>query len=120
MRVTKDTRVLQRLIRETPDKADDLLRAAAEEIKNDIVLSFTVSPSSPGEPPGVDSNTLRGSMRSKPEGKLRYLVLDGVEYGIYLELGTERMAARPFVAPMFEEWRTRKFATFAKAFGVLK
>lgn len=120
MRVTKDTRVLQRLIRETPERADDLLRAAAEEIKNDIVLSFTVSPSSPGEPPGVDSDALRGSMRSKPDGRMRYLVMDGVEYGVYLELGTEKMAARPFVAPMFEEWRRRKFTAFAKAFGLLK
>lgn len=117
--VRKDTRKLQQLIRETPDKADQLVRGAAQEIVNDIVLAFSdQSPSPPGQPPGVDTGELRASMGWTADGRLRAVVHDGVEYGVYLELGSEKMPARPFVAPVVEEWRQRKFGQFAHDFGV--
>lgn len=34
----------------------------------------------------------------------RYIIHDGVEYGVYVELGTERMPARPALIPAFEKW----------------
>lgn len=120
MAVQKDTRVLQQLIRTTPQRADALLRAVATEIVGDIVQSFGTSPSPAGGPPGVDTGALRASMAWTPDPAAahRLFVHDGVVYGVWLELGTERMAARPFVAPVFEEWRQRKFADFARKFGV--
>jgi hypothetical protein len=100
-----DKRRLTQLIRQLPGAADDALNAAAQEALAQIVLSFGKSPSAPGSPPGVDTGTLRGSMRVEKTGDLEYQVMDGVEYGVYLELGTARMAARPFVTPVIETMR---------------
>lgn len=33
----------------------------------------------------------------------RHVIADGVEYGIYVELGTSRMSAQPFLVPSFED-----------------
>lgn len=119
VRITRDDRrKLHALIRNTPQKADELLRAVAEEMVGDIKLSFGTSPSAPGDPPGVDTGALRASMGWSPDGKLRILIHDGVVYGIWLEMGTSKMAARPFITPQFEEWRARKFGKFARQFGV--
>lgn len=121
--VKLDMAVLQRLKRETPARLDALLRSAAEGIVGDIKVSFGTSPagatyyrgnvahvaSQAGYPPNVDIGTLRASMDWSPGDRpLKYHVHDGTNYGVLLELGTSRMAARPFVAPVFEEWRARK------------
>jgi hypothetical protein len=87
---------------------------------NEIVESFGASPSPPGDPPGVDTGALRASMRWASVGEASAVIHDGVEYGVHLELGTERMPARPFVAPVFERWRRGAFAQFARDFGILR
>lgn len=120
VRITRnDRRKLQQLIRDTPQRAEELVRATAQEMTNDVVLSFGVSPSAPGDPPGVDTGALRASMGWDMEGRLRALIHDGVVYGIYLEDGTERMAPRPFISPVFEDWKQRQFALFIREFGLI-
>jgi hypothetical protein len=130
--VRLNKRKLTQLIRTTPERADQMLRAAATEIVSDIVLNFGTSPagetyqrgnvthvaSQPGYPPNVDTGTLRASMRWAKERDLRYVIHDGVVYGYMLEMGTERMEARPFVTPVFEKWRAGEFARFVRDFGV--
>lgn len=116
---------LDRLIRDNPQGADDALASAAMAILSEIVLSFGTSPagrtygrhvaSQPGYPPNVDIGTLRASMRMERVGRLHYQIQDGVAYGVFLELGTSRMAARPFLTPIMEEWRQREFAAFMAA-----
>lgn len=122
-----DTRQLERLIAQTPEVVEDLLREAANEMLGDIVTSFNTSP--PGKsyrrggvvhvasvkdyPPNVDTGTLRASMRVLRVRRKEYRIYDGVEYGIYLEDGTERVQPRPFVRPVFDEWQRRKFAALA-------
>jgi HK97 gp10 family phage protein len=132
MTVRVNKRKLEQLIQTTPGRANQLLRGAATEIVGDIVLSFGTSPdgreyqrggvthiaSQPGYPPNVDTGTLRASMRWEQESPLRMVIHDGVLYGIFLEYGTEKMEARPFVTPVFEQWRQRKFREFARDFGV--
>lgn len=124
-----DKRKLEQLIRKNPQAADDALAATATAILSEIVLSFNTSPpgrsytrkgvthvaSMPGYPPNIDINTLATSMRVKPVKHLHYEIRDGVEYGVFLELGTERMAARPFVSPVIEAWRQREFALYMAA-----
>ncbi len=72
-------------------------------------------PSAPGEPPALDTGTLRASIFAKVEtfqdeviGKvgpdidkilIRAEAGTDVEYGYYLELGTSKMAARPYLRP---------------------
>lgn len=98
---------------------DQWLRQMGEAIITDIRLSFGSSPpgyeyvrgsvvhiaSQPGYPPNIDTGTLTNSLHLEPDGRLQYQVADGVEYGIHLEDGTDVMAARPFVRPVFEQFR---------------
>lgn len=124
-----DQRKLQQLIATEPERVDKWLRGVAQQIVGDIKLSFGTSPdgreykrgtvthiaSQPNYPPNVDTGTLRASIDSRPVAsrKLTYEIHDGVEYGYHLEMGTERMEARPFVAPVFNDWQ-RKIMDDAK------
>lgn len=118
-RITKRENRIEQIVQALPAKADQALRALGSEIVSDIKLSFGDSPdgreywrgsvlhiaSVEGYPPNVDIGTLRASIRLMPDGKLRYLVVDGVEYGLPLEEGTENMGPRPFMGPAFEARR---------------
>lgn len=100
---------------------DAWLRGVADQMLGDVVKSFGDSPdgreyqhgsvvhvaSQPGYPPNVDTGALRGSMRVKKEGVLNYRIIDGVLYGIMLEESTENVEARPFVGPVFDEWKKK-------------
>jgi hypothetical protein len=48
-------------------------------------------------------------MGEPPRGKdmVRVVVGTNIEYGLWLELGTSRMAARPFIRPILEKYRPR-------------
>lgn len=59
--------------------------------------------SAPGEMPAVDTGYLKNSITAIREGRLRWVVAVGAEYGIWLEYGTENMAARPFMLPAIRE-----------------
>ena len=100
---------LPRIARELPGILDKILRGVATDMVSDIKLSFGSSPASPGGPPGVDTGTLRASIKWKKQGKLSYIIHDGVLYGIMLEFATARRKyAFPFMRPVFEEWRQHK------------
>jgi len=131
--IRMDTELLDRLIRETPEKADAWLRGVGNQMLNQIELSFGDSPpgreyqrksvthlaSQPGYPPNVDTGALKASMRLVKMADLHFQITDGVEHGIHQEMGTETIAARPFVAPVFNEWRERKLAQDMREFGLL-
>ena len=77
-------------------------------------LGFFRTRSAPGEPPAVDTGTLRNSVQSKPQyipgTGMTSIVLTGLVAGVnkdariprWLEYGTSRMKARPFIAPSLE------------------
>lgn len=129
-----DTSVLDEIIKSIPEQLDRLGRAASEGITSDIKLSFNTSPpgkprsmgsglgfaSQPGYPPNVDTGALRASMRWQEIGELEWAVMDGVEYGYGLEEGTSTIQPRPFVQPVFADWRKRKFLRLARNFGIVK
>jgi len=102
-----DVSGIERILREEPGRLQAWLDGFTEDVLTDIVLSFGQSPSAPGEPPGVDTDTLRGSMTWEPRGHLENEIHDGVEYGVYLEDGTERIAPRPFMRPAFDRAQGR-------------
>lgn len=118
-----DKRKLQKIIKEQPKASGRWLTHVAEEMVGDIKQSMTDSPasgqvysrgagrthtaSSPGNPPRPDMGALINSIRQRNVGNLHKEIVDGVEYGVKLELGTEKIAARPFVRPVFEEWRKK-------------
>jgi HK97 gp10 family phage protein len=109
-----DDAKLQSLIRTSPSKASNLVNAMALDGDAYVVRSFTVSPSAPGEPPGVDTGALKNSIHVEKTGEFSRAIVTGTEYAAHLEFGTENMAARPFMGPMaaylqrhvMDYWRT--------------
>lgn len=90
-----DTSGLDKLSRELETDADNaLLRVArqVEALTKANIMSKNI----------IDTGALFGSIAVSPRGKGVYWVHDGVEYGIYHELGTHRIAARPFMTPAVE------------------
>lgn len=128
-KITKtDTKKLRRLARKNPALLSAILREVASQIVGEIKLSMGTSPagdeyrrgnvvhvaSQPGYPPNPDTGTLLGSITFHPVTELSYYVSDGTEYGVFLEIGTERMAARPFMRPVFDRWSRREFKMYLK------
>lgn len=115
-----DTAILDQLIRNTPEALDRWLPGVAIEVQSDIVLEISaLGPSSPGDPPGVDTGNLRAGIGTDKQGPLSYIVYAQAEYAAYLELGTERMGARPFFMPIFEQWNRGKLENSARQAGLL-
>lgn len=122
-----DTRKLEDVINSLPGKAEDLLAAIANEMVVDITegmrnssptgITYTRrgvshTSSETGNPPRPDTGDLMGSITHRATATLEQTIHDQVEYGKWLELGTEFMEARPFMKPVFEQWRNRKFGQF--------
>jgi len=84
--------------------ARDLFRrglAVESEAKRLLNTSFP-PPSSPGEPPHKRSARLQTSISTRLGEDAEGIYVDigtAVEYGEYLEFGTARMEARPFLRP---------------------
>ena len=105
--VRLDTTVLDRIAANLGTNTDRVVAMLANEVVGTAVSSFGESPSAPGDPPGVDTGALRASVQSEHTGTNQYTVSDGVEYGAFLEYGTPRMAARPWLgAAVFKMMQT--------------
>jgi HK97 gp10 family phage protein len=57
------------------------------------------SPSAPGNPPGIITGWLRDSITIAQQDRYHWILLAGAHYSLYLEFGTYKMAARPFMRP---------------------
>lgn len=127
--IEADVRKLRQLANDMPSLLEATLASVAEELVNDVKLSMTNSPatgesyrrgsrvhvaSSSPNPPRPDMGTLIASIRWQREKSLTYRIEDGVEYGIAMELGTENIEPRPFMRPMFEDYRASKFGNMVK------
>lgn len=83
------------------------LKSGCILIRNKCVESMVVGnqhgtdPSSPGETPHIGHGALRRSISSKiiDPDKLIGRVSTNIKYAPFLELGTSKMAARPFLRP---------------------
>ena len=85
-----------------PSKIQAGLNATALQLEADIKNNFSpVSPSTPGDPPGVDTGFLRSSIHVESVSSLIREVIAGAEYSEPLEYGTFKMAPRPFMRPAF-------------------
>ena len=58
----------------------------------------------------VDTGALRSSIRAAPRGPLAAEVSPSVNYGIYVEMGTSRMAPQPYLLPALDA-KTGPFVT---------
>jgi len=94
VQVTKirlDTRVLDRMAKDLDRNADRVIASIAHQVEAE---AKQLAP--------VDTGALKNSLHTDREGQAHYIVADGVEYGIFQELGTSRMAAHPFMVPAVE------------------
>jgi HK97 gp10 family phage protein len=62
-------------------------------------------PSRPGEPPNADTHALDRQIETEMVGPLKARVTSNDPKSKFLELGTSRMAARPFMTPAAEKER---------------
>ena len=115
---TLDTTKMDDLIRNIPARIDTFLAEASDEIVTEIQESFGTSPSSPGDPPGVITGALKDSVEAMKDADGSFIVLVGEDYGRDLEFGTETIAPRPFMTPVFHSWE-RKFASKAASAEII-
>lgn len=73
--------------------------------------------SAPGDPPATDTGRLKNNIYFERLGATTAAVGSDLVYAVYLEYGTERMAARPFFRPAVEEIRPIFIRRMEKALG---
>ena len=91
MTVKLDTKVLDTLIKNFGGSADNAADAIAFLIEGKAKMLAA-----------VDTGALKNSIHVENTGLAKRIVTDSVEYGIYVEMGTSRMAAQPFMVPATE------------------
>ena len=89
--------------------AEQRLSSFCDRICNDIKRDMAkpksgkqgkqTTASAPGESPARQTRLLVGSIVHKRSGKLREKLGTNIKYGLPLELGTKKMAARPWLRP---------------------
>ena len=97
------------------DKITAELKPKARIIVNKYGLAVTGSAATFAP---VDTGALTSSItsESKMTGDMTFTVSDGVEYGVYQEFGTSKMAAQPFMTPAIESWKAKFLDAFAELF----
>lgn len=134
-RMEVDTEMLRRIIQQLPGEIDGLLAGAATEMVGDMQQGMLDSPadpsrvyvrggvsheaSMPGNPPRPDTGSLYASLNHEKTGTNERTIFDQVEYGQYLEFGAEEVGleARPWMRPVFEQWRRGAFNAFLRRVG---
>lgn len=106
--VTLDTKALDEMILNAKSKAGGIVSKYVTVIASDAAQ---------GAP--VDTSALRNSVLSESHmvDELNGIVQDGVEYGVFQELGTSRMGAQAFMIPAVEKHATGFLNAFAELFG---
>ena len=83
------------------------------------VSKRTVRVSAPGKPPALDLGILRASIQHKVIKKLLavdgFILSSGVKYAVPLELGSYKMAPRPFLRPAVRRNRRKINKIFTDA-----
>ena len=82
------------------ESAAELAQEARILVDTDGIPSPNHIVSAPGNPPNSDSGALSASIQPVDLPEPGHAAISvGEEYGLYLELGTSRMAERPFMRP---------------------
>lgn len=124
-KIKLDMKELERLVSRVPGEIDRAVAIAAQEMVTDIQQGMRDSPadgesygrhvaSSPGNPPRPDLGALVNSINWQPKGTGKAEIRDGVEYGEYLEFGTEHIEPRPFMGPVFEDYSAGKLESILR------
>lgn len=95
--------------------ADLLATEAALSITAGAVSGRNHVVSAPGESPNADTHELDRSIRAQKTGPLTAETVSDADHAVPLELGTSRMAARPFMRPAAAKTRPKAQALVAEA-----
>ena len=106
--VVIDTAVLDRITTEMRPKASLIIQKHGLHMAGEATMNAPV-----GETGNLKNSIIPNSGMVK---QLTFAIQDGVEYGIFQELGTSRMAAQPFVIPAIEKNVSSFLADFASLF----
>lgn len=109
---------VEREVQITRGKISARMMRAANELRNSALdVLANPSPSAPGSPPGVRSGDLRRNWTPFAYGLFGDAgtlgITSGMHYAGYLENGTYKMAARPFVDKIQEEAAPKIEAIFS-------
>ena len=93
--------------REFDELAGAVVHEASDAVRAEVHHSITAGavsgrnhvPSAPGQAPNEDTGELRSKVTNRRTGLLSAEVRADAEYSAALELGTSKMAARPFIRP---------------------
>ncbi len=96
-----------------------LVEAAAIIVENrakELITEPYPPASAPGQPPHRRTGRLRASISHSAvdQSTLTVRVGTNVKYGMYLELGTRKMAARPWLRPALAQSKAKIAALFAR------
>lgn len=105
--VTIDTTILDRMTAGMKPKAREIVN------KYGIAIAGDAAKRSPKDTHALENSILANSQMI---ADLTYRVQDAVEYGIFQELGTSKMAAQPFIVPALEAWREKFRNAFSELF----
>lgn len=110
-----DTSVLDKITAEMQPKASAIVNKYGLAITSEAARRAPVASM---ESSGYVGGALRNSILSEShmEGDMTFVVSDGVEYGIWVNYGTSRMAAQPFLEPAIESWREKFLNAFQGLF----
>lgn len=106
---------LKRMAQKTPKEIARALYAGGQLIEVEAERSITAGsisgkghiPSRPGEPPNADTRSLDLNIETEIGGPALVTVTSKAPYSAFLEYGTSRMAARPFMRPATEKNRAK-------------
>ena len=92
IKVKLDTARLDQIAKDLDKNRDQVLGMLAYQVEG---IAKMLAP--------VDTGALRNSLQTEQQKPGTWWVHDGVEYGIYQEFGTHKMAAHPFMVPAAEQ-----------------
>lgn len=104
MQIQYQARVTSGMFRNVEQLLESRFETAIKEVaevgqKSAKALVSGPSPSAPGNPPGIITGWLRDSITIAQQDRYHWILLAGAHYSLYLEFGTYKMAARPFMRP---------------------
>lgn len=107
-KVTLDTAVLDRLIGEAQQKAARIVETYGQQMAGEAAMTAPIK-----------TGALRNSIasESKMTAPLTFTISDGVEYGVWNEFGSSKMAARPFIVPAVEHYAQQFLDAFQELFN---
>ena len=84
---------LEKNFSRVPEAMMEITEDVAIEVRENIVREGV-----------IDTGALLDSITAERRDEQTTIVRDGVEYGVYQEFGTSRIAARPFFTPAIENF----------------